>query len=104
MRSGGHQLTFIMAPNLHWPDTIFTHDAATNHLFTCDAFGMHYCTKEAFDPAEDKVLGHYAFYYEVLFGRASPWGASGTAWPMHHQTVSLHLNPPPPPTLLPVTR
>jgi len=63
---GGHQLTFIMAPNLHWPDTIFTHDAATNHLFTCDAFGMHYCTKEAFDPAEDKVLGHYAFYYECL--------------------------------------
>jgi flavorubredoxin len=68
-----------MAPNLHWPDTIFTHDAATNHLFTCDAFGMHYCTKEAFDPAEDKVLGHYAFYYEVIFRRASPWGTKSTS-------------------------
>jgi hypothetical protein len=53
--AGGHELTFIMAPNLHWPDTIFTHDAATNHLYTCDAFGMHYCTEEAFDPPEDKV-------------------------------------------------
>eukprot|EP00240_Pyramimonas_obovata_P003169 CAMPEP_0118924030 /NCGR_PEP_ID=MMETSP1169-20130426/2340_1 /TAXON_ID=36882 /ORGANISM="Pyramimonas obovata, Strain CCMP722" /LENGTH=646 /DNA_ID=CAMNT_0006865109 /DNA_START=70 /DNA_END=2010 /DNA_ORIENTATION=+ len=62
----GHELTFIMAPNLHWPDTIFTHDAKTNTLFTCDAFGMHYCTEEVFDPEMDKIMEHYSFYYECL--------------------------------------
>eukprot|EP00959_Pyramimonas_sp_CCMP1952_P407300 8536316-Pyramimonas_sp.AAC.1 len=62
----GHELTFIMAPNLHWPDTIFTHDAKTNTLFTCDAFGMHYCSEEVFDPSMDKIMEHYSFYYECL--------------------------------------
>ncbi|MEB3212592.1 MAG: FprA family A-type flavoprotein, partial [Leptolyngbyaceae bacterium] len=38
----GHVLEFISAPNLHWPDTIFTYDQKTQILFTCDAFGMHY--------------------------------------------------------------
>eukprot|EP00238_Polyblepharides_amylifera_P011544 CAMPEP_0196580318 /NCGR_PEP_ID=MMETSP1081-20130531/28501_1 /TAXON_ID=36882 /ORGANISM="Pyramimonas amylifera, Strain CCMP720" /LENGTH=572 /DNA_ID=CAMNT_0041900157 /DNA_START=273 /DNA_END=1991 /DNA_ORIENTATION=+ len=63
---GGHVLTFIMAPNLHWPDTIFTHDAKTSCLFTCDAFGMHYCTETVFDPDMSLILGHYSFYYECL--------------------------------------
>jgi len=40
---GGHGLEFVSAPNLHWPDTIFTYDVATQILYTCDAFGMHYC-------------------------------------------------------------
>lgn len=62
----GHELTFIMAPNLHWPDTIFTHDAKTNTLFTCDAFGMHYCSEEVFDPPMHKIAEHYSFYYECL--------------------------------------
>jgi hypothetical protein len=35
-----------MAPNLHWPDTMFTYDRATSILYTCDAFGMHYCSEE----------------------------------------------------------
>ncbi len=26
---GGHVLEFVMAPNLHWPDTMFTYDHAT---------------------------------------------------------------------------
>jgi flavorubredoxin len=35
----GHVLEFVIAPNLHWPDTIFTFDAKTQTLYTCDAFG-----------------------------------------------------------------
>ena len=34
-----------MAPNLHWPDTMFTFDKSTGVLFTCDAFGAHFCTE-----------------------------------------------------------
>ena len=40
----GHIIDFVNAPNLHWPDTIFSYDRATGILFTCDAFGMHYCS------------------------------------------------------------
>jgi len=44
----GHVLEFVIAPNLHWPDTIFTYDAKTQILYTCDAFG-HYCDDHTFD-------------------------------------------------------
>ena len=26
---GGHEVEFVMAPNLHWPDTMFSFDHAT---------------------------------------------------------------------------
>jgi flavorubredoxin len=44
----GHVLEFVNAPNLHWPDTIFSYDAGTQVIFTCDAFGLHYCTDSTF--------------------------------------------------------
>ena len=45
---GGHELKYIMAPNLHWPDTMFTYDPASRLIYTCDAFGSHYCTEEMY--------------------------------------------------------
>lgn len=62
----GHELTFISAPNLHWPDTIFTHDAKTNTLFTCDAFGMHYCNDLLYDEEPDRLAPHFQYYYDCL--------------------------------------
>ncbi|MEM9154017.1 MAG: diflavin flavoprotein [Cyanobacteria bacterium P01_F01_bin.33] len=62
----GHELEFISAPNLHWPDTIFTYDCGTNVLYTCDAFGMHYCDDNAFDVDLSKIEPDYRFYYECL--------------------------------------
>jgi flavorubredoxin len=40
---GGKRLRFIAAPFLHWPDTMFTLLEEDGLLFTCDAFGSHYC-------------------------------------------------------------
>jgi len=37
----GRVLEFISAPNVHWPDTIFTFDRLSGTLFTCDAFGSY---------------------------------------------------------------
>ena len=37
----GKILTFFEAPNVHWPDTMVTWDAATGTLFSCDAFGSY---------------------------------------------------------------
>lgn len=36
---GSKELTFIAAPNVHWPEVIFTYDAADKILFSADAFG-----------------------------------------------------------------
>ncbi|KAL4448067.1 hypothetical protein ABPG75_005286 [Micractinium tetrahymenae] len=63
---GGHVMEFVMAPNLHWPDTMFSYDHATNVMYTCDAFGMHYCTEDPFDSELAPLEPHYRFYYDCL--------------------------------------
>ena len=62
----GHELEFVIAPNLHWPDTIFTYDHLTKILFTCDAFGMHYCSDATFDEDLNAISAEYKYYYECL--------------------------------------
>ena len=62
----GHLLEFVNAPNLHWPDTIFTYDYGTQAMFTCDAFGMHYCSDSLFDRDLKAIEADYRFYYECL--------------------------------------
>ena len=39
---GGATLRFMAAPNLHWPDTMFTYIPEEKALVTCDAFGAHF--------------------------------------------------------------
>ncbi len=63
-----HRLEFISAPNLHWPDTIFTFDYGTSILYTCDAFGLHYCSEEVFDIDQQVIYEDFRFYYECLMG------------------------------------
>jgi len=36
---GRHELTFITAPMIHWPEVIMTYDALDKALFSADAFG-----------------------------------------------------------------
>ncbi len=64
----GHALEFVSAPNLHWPDTIFTYDAKTQILYTCDAFGMHYCNDLTFDQDPQLVEADFKYYYDCLMG------------------------------------
>jgi len=62
----GHELKFIMAPNLHWPDTMFTFDQKSKLMYTCDAFGSHFCSEDPFDGDLQALMPHYRFYYECL--------------------------------------
>ena len=62
----GHVLEFVNAPNLHWPDTIFSYDAGTQVIFTCDAFGLHYCSERTFDEDLGAIEADYRFYYDCL--------------------------------------
>ena len=64
----GHVIEFVNAPNLHWPDTIFSYDRKTGILFTCDAFGMHYCDDATYDENLKAIAKDYRFYYDCLMG------------------------------------
>ncbi|WP_414527315.1 diflavin flavoprotein [Nodularia chucula] len=64
----GHELEFISAPNLHWPDTIFTYDHRTSILYTCDVFGMHYCDDQTYDENFTAIEEDFAYYYDCLMG------------------------------------
>ena len=39
---GGKTLRFMVLPQLHWPDTMYTYVEEDGILFTCDSFGSHY--------------------------------------------------------------
>ena len=62
----GHELEFVSAPNLHWPDTIFTYDYKTQVLYTCDAFGMHYCDEPTYDEDLELIEADFEYYYDCL--------------------------------------
>lgn len=62
----GHLVEFVIAPNLHWPDTMFSYDHKSQIMFTCDAFGMHYCSDDPYDTDLSLLDDHYRFYYDCL--------------------------------------
>jgi flavorubredoxin/flavin reductase (DIM6/NTAB) family NADH-FMN oxidoreductase RutF len=64
----GHVLEFVSAPNLHWPDTMLTYDHLSQILYTCDVFGMHYCSESLYDEQLRAIAPDYRFYYECLMG------------------------------------
>lgn len=64
----GHELEFVSAPNLHWPDTILTYDHKTQTLYTCDVFGMHYCDDNTYDEVLELIDADYKLYYDCLMG------------------------------------
>jgi flavorubredoxin/rubredoxin len=39
LTTGKHQLVFVMAPMVHWPEAMMTYDATDKILFSADAFG-----------------------------------------------------------------
>lgn len=64
---GDRELTFISAPFLHWPDTMFTYSPRDRVLFTCDAFGVHFCDEFAvFDDEAGDFAEPYRYYFENI--------------------------------------
>lgn len=66
---GNRTLKFIIAPNLHWPDTMFTYIPEEKILVTCDAFGGHYCDEGITnDNIKDKqeYIDAVQFYFDSI--------------------------------------
>lgn len=59
---GKHKLTFIEAPMLHWPDTMFTYLSGENMLFSNDGFGQHYASEFMYNDKVDQA----ELYQEAL--------------------------------------
>ena len=63
---GGRSLQFILAPWVHWPDTIFTYLAEERILFTCDFMGSHLATSDLFAVDEPLVYRSAKKYYAEI--------------------------------------
>ncbi len=71
---GKHTLTFIEAPMLHWPDTIFTYMDKEDILFSNDGFGQHLASEFLYaDEVEQSELWDQALtYYANILAPFSP--------------------------------
>ncbi|GMQ57915.1 hypothetical protein AN1V17_23100 [Vallitalea sediminicola] len=66
---GDRTVEFIMAPFLHWPDTMYSYIKEEKTLITCDSFGCHYCDEKLFnDEIEGDFLDSYKYYFDVIIG------------------------------------
>lgn len=75
---GRTTLKFIMAPNLHWPDTMFTYAEENKVLFTCDFLGCHYCPKVSItDQCSDDYFDEMRYYFDVIMGPFKRFVLSG---------------------------
>lgn len=63
---GNKTLQFISAPNLHWPDSIYTYLVEDKILFTCDSFGAHFCHDEMFDDKVPNWDEAFKYYFDVI--------------------------------------
>jgi flavorubredoxin len=63
---GNKKVTTICAPNLHWPDTVFTYLHEDKALFPCDAFGAHFCHDEMYDDKVGNYDDAFQYYFDVI--------------------------------------
>ena len=64
---GNKTVEFIMAPFLHWPDTMYSYIKEDKTLITCDSFGCHYCDEKIFnDKIEEEFIDSYKYYFDVI--------------------------------------
>ena len=63
---GSKSLRVIGAPNLHWPDSIYTYLEEEGLLFTCDSFGAHYANELMFDDLVGDYSDAFDYYFDVI--------------------------------------
>lgn len=55
---GSHQLTFVFAPMVHWPEVMFTYERSQRILFSADAFGK-FGALDADESWDDEARRYY---------------------------------------------
>jgi flavorubredoxin len=70
---GRRTLTFVEAPMLHWPDSMFTYIKEDQLLLPNDAFGQHFASCQRFeDEVGNEVMKHAAKYYANILWPLAP--------------------------------
>ena len=59
---GKHNLTFVLAPMVHWPEVMMTYDSTDKILFAADGFGKF----GALDVEEDWVCEARRYYFGIV--------------------------------------
>ena len=68
---GGKTLRFMILPQLHWPDTMYTYVEEDGLLFPCDSFGSHYSCEGVLRsavPDEEGYLRATKYYFDNIIG------------------------------------
>lgn len=63
---GNKTIKFIGAPNLHWPDSMYSYLEEEKILFTCDSFGAHYAHEAMFDDLVGNWDDAFEYYFDVI--------------------------------------
>jgi flavorubredoxin len=63
---GDRTLEFIIAPWVHWPETMLSYLREDRILFSCDLFGSHLATTDLYVKDEAKVLADAKRYYAEI--------------------------------------
>lgn len=63
---GGRTFEFIIAPWVHWPETMLTYLKEDRILFSCDLFGSHYATSTLYVPDEGVIYESAKRYYAEI--------------------------------------
>ncbi len=63
---GDKTLKFILAPGVHWPDTMFTYVKEDNALFTCDFLGAHLPFDDLYSKNDEELYTMAKRYYAEI--------------------------------------
>jgi len=74
LKLGKRTLSFVEAPMLHWPDSMFTYVVEDKILMPNDAFGQHLASSERFDDEVDEhvLMEEAATYYANILMPLAP--------------------------------
>ena len=74
IKLGARTLTFLEAPMLHWPDSMFTYVVEDQLLMPNDAFGQHLASGQRFDDEVDQhvLMEEAKIYYSNILMALGP--------------------------------
>ena len=93
LKLGKHELTFVTAPMVHWPEVIMTYESTEKVLFSADAFGEFGANGGDFDGTDEArryyfgIVGKYGAQVLAVLKKASALDIK-TVCPLHGEVLT----------------
>lgn len=93
---GRHELSFVFAPMVHWPEVMLTYDSTDKVLFSADAFGVFGSPDPSFWDDEARryyigIVGKYGMQVQALLKKAAALEIS-VICPLHGPVLKENLS------------